>query len=207
MILFCSVGIVVVVVEKEMNVLEMKWNENFCLSFISVVLQNEISVKVISTPDNASSSFDYGLDMGTESQVENPLVDADSEDVHTAILRDHISVTMLKNKVTHRNVFNFSQYDEDIDVRPHQHYHRKIYPSRSYFFLLLLLLFLFLIHSFINHSSFIYVYVCVCVRELSVIFQFQPSAGDGTKAHYVMCLPCRNVFYSLWCFVLHIVRL
>lgn len=85
---------------------------------------------MISTSDNATSSFDYGLDMGTESQVENPLVDADNEDVHTAILRDHISVTMLKNRVSHRQVFNFSQYDEDIDIRPHQHYHRKIYPSR-----------------------------------------------------------------------------
>lgn len=92
-----------------------------------------ISVKVISTPDNASSSFDYGLDMGTESQVENPLVDANSEDLRTAILPDHITVTMLKNKVSHRNVFNFSQYDEDIDIRPHlPHYHRKIISSRSY---------------------------------------------------------------------------
>lgn len=89
-----------------------------------------VSVKVISTSDNGSS-FDYGLDMGTESQVENPLVDTESEDVHTTILRDHISVTMLKNRLSHRQVFNISQYDEDIDVgRPHQHFHRKIYASR-----------------------------------------------------------------------------
>lgn len=85
---------------------------------------------MISTSDNGSS-FDYGLDIGTESQVQNPLVDTESEDFHATILRDHISVTMLKNRVSHRQVFNISQYDEDIDVvKPHQHSHRKLYPSR-----------------------------------------------------------------------------
>lgn len=91
---------------------------------------------MISTSENATASFDYGLGIGTESQVENPLVDAESEDVHAAILKDHISVTMLKNRLSHiHGPNNVSQYDEELDPRPfshHQHGHRKIYTSSRY---------------------------------------------------------------------------
>lgn len=70
------------------------------------------SVKVISAPDNASASFDYGI---ANSVVENPLVDAaNGLEAYTNI--DHISVSVLNSKGK-QSAFSNISYDEDMDTK------------------------------------------------------------------------------------------